>query len=164
MPILTSIIDFSFPNLKLDMVRRLIVMVESRRIPTYPLPPWETNLSNKFQMLDGESFWLTIAKTFPSLKDLNFILNKVKVANLRQISFVEPTGPPYHRPVLPTLRVALQELIDSVIDGFVRRVSEFEEGASDSYWFDMTFDCLMFVEEKPSWYKGRPIPDYTSWL
>lgn len=159
--ILTTVIDLSFPDLKLDQVRKLAVIAESRRIGPYPLPSWETNLSNKFQLQDGDSFWLTIAKSFSSLKCLFFVLNKVKVANLRQLALMEPEARIHYA---PTLRNALRELQENSLKDFNNRVSQFEHRESDGYWWDMTLDCMIFVEEMPTYHQGTSIPDYTSWI
>jgi hypothetical protein len=56
LPVLTSVLNLSFSQLKLEKVRKLALMVESKPFGPYPRPSYETQLSGKFQMQDGESF------------------------------------------------------------------------------------------------------------
>jgi hypothetical protein len=52
--VLMSAIHIDIPQLKLDKVQKLVVMVESRAIGPFPLPSYATNVSRRFQMEDGE--------------------------------------------------------------------------------------------------------------
>jgi hypothetical protein len=114
-------------------------------------------------MQDGESFWRMIEKSFPNLKTIIFILNKVKQANLHQLVRLEV--PESHYPG-PTLRNALLELMEDVLDGFMNRTSEGIERDSDGYWLEMGLDCMVFKEDKQkhSHFGGRSIPDSNSWV
>jgi hypothetical protein len=159
--ILTNAIHIDIPKLNLAKVRQLSIMVESRAIGPFPLPSYATNLSRKFEMEDGESFWNMVEKSFPDLQSICFILNKVKEADLRKL--VRLDAPKYlYRG--PTLRNALLDLKRDVENGFLSRTSDVTRRDSYSFWSEMGFGCLMFENEGQMYLGGAPIPDCNSWV
>jgi hypothetical protein len=104
-----------------------------------------------------------IEKVFPNLKSIIFILNKVKAADLRQLVKLEVPESHYRG---PTLRNALLDLMEDVVDGFMSRTSNDTEKENDDYWLEMGLDCMVFEEklEKHSYLGGQSIPDSKSWV
>jgi hypothetical protein len=161
LPVLMSAIHIDIPQLKLDKVQKLVIMVESRAIGPFPLPSYATNVSRRFQMEDGESFWKMIEKSFPNLSSIRFILNKVKEADLRKLVRLEAPKYMHHG---PTLRNALLDLMRDVRNEFLSQTSDFTKRDSYGFWSEMGFDCAVFEDEKQMYLGGPSIPDCSSWV